>query len=206
MTTADESLKTLYGELMAARRRSLHAAPVIPVEEVHALATGAPVHGDRAELLEAVLAHPQSAREFNFFLELPAEPRVAVRPWYRSPGTLALAAGVVLAAGFGLRAIVPPAGDDVMRNDTAAVELLPPGTGDRTDDSLTFAWRAVADAERYTLDVSQDDGTSVVSRTLTDTVARAVVPAGTLRWWVTAHRVDGTTLRSDVRSLQVPPR
>lgn len=200
MRTDDASLRALYATLMAKRRPA--APPSVTVEQVHSLATGVAVAGDREALLDQVLSHPDTARELQFFMDLPRE-SPARRVWFRSPGTLALAAGLLLAVGFGLRQLTTPRAADVMRSDAAEVTLRAPSGDTIAGGSVKFVWDAISGASSYALEVTRDDGTLVASATTSDTTATATVSAGALRWWVTATLDDGTTRRSAPRPLPV---
>lgn len=206
MQTDEQHLREVYDSLRAQRRQRSSAPPDIPVEVVHALATGGPVPGNREALMDAVLRDEWTSRELQFFMDLPSE-RPATSSWFRSIPKLALAAGLLLAAGFGLRTLVRPSPPvDVMRGDTDSVQLASPGASARSGSATRLAWHAVPMAASYALEVTDDQGTVVSSTAGTDTTAVIELPAGSLRWSVTATREDGTTLRSELRPLVVEKR
>jgi len=70
-----------------------------------------------------------------------------------------------------------------------------------------FAWRPVARALRYTLEVNAADGTVLYTASAGDTILTAPLAsmgAGDHRWWGRAHLDDGSERRSVAWILRVP--
>lgn len=206
MRTDEQHLREVYNNLRAQRQQQSSTPPDIPVEVVHALATGGPVAGNREDLMDAVLRDEWTARELRFFMDLPHE-RPLTTTWFRSIPKLALAAGLLLAVGFGLRTLVRPSPTpDVMRGDADSVRLTSPDASARSSASTTLTWRSVSPGASYLLEVTDQEGSVVFTTTGADTTAATVLPIGSFLWSVTATREDGTTLRSELRPLIVEKR
>ncbi|MGQ0646805.1 MAG: hypothetical protein ACT4P7_04500 [Gemmatimonadaceae bacterium] len=208
MTRDDTSLRALYAQLQAARRHRA-PAPSIPVETVQALADGN-YHGpDREALLDQVLSDAGMHAEFGFFLDLARD--APARAGFRFPALVrpfALAASVVIVIALGSRLLTRDPLDDPLRGTDTGVALVVPGDAVRAG-AVTFTWRALPGAVSYDLDVAREDGATVANHTTADTTARLTLEASgdaPFRWWVTARRDDGTSLRSSVRRLDVRPR
>jgi hypothetical protein len=140
--------------------------------------------------------------------ELAGAGRAGRRNWYLPA---ALAATLLLAVGVGRLVMAPQRDSDVVRGgpESGAVSLLqPPATG-KAGTPLLFAWRPVAGALGYHLEVLNADGAVVLESETTDTGvvlegATALAP-GSYQWWVSA-RVPGATRRSDLRPLRLTPK
>jgi hypothetical protein len=107
--------------------------------------------------------------------------------------------------GFALPTLryVVGSGIDVRATDDGnRLMLLRPSAGASSPATLTFAWAAVALANRYRLEVQSPDGTSVFEALVPSTVALYRPPpvfaeragASPLRWRVRAEDVAGRTL------------
>ena len=193
----EEQLKAAYRSLLA-RGRDATQAPDVPPEILQQLAEGTYAGADRDALLERVLSHDETAREFGFLLEVHRNLRPgAATPWRR----WALAASLAAVAALGVRYATRDAASDPIRSSGDAVDVVSPVRAALFDSTTTFVWRPVVDASGYQLDVVREDGTTVASATTRDTVAAAapsvpLVSGETLSWWVTAMLADGTTRRS----------
>lgn len=202
MADDDATLRALYARL-AQQRAAQPAAPPVPVETIHALAAGTHPGNDREALLDTVLADPAMRAEFRFFRDVLREgPRAEGFRVARWAGPLALAASVTIAVTLGTRLMNQDPGP--LRGGDVGVAVVSPGTSVSAGD-VRFTWRPIAGAESYDLEVTRDDGVSIMRTTTTDTTVLAALPASpdTLRWWLTVRRDDGRVERSPVRPLMV---
>ena len=99
---------------------------------------------------------------------------------------------LLVAVGLGRFALKSSSDDELVRGATAggAVTLLSPPAEVRAGMPLFFAWRPVADARRYRLEVLNAAGEVALEAETTDTLiasemARQLAP-GDYHWWVTA--------------------
>ena len=199
MKALDEAqLKAAYRALLA-RERDTTPVPEVSPEVLLQLAEGTYIGGDRDLLLDRVLSHDETAREFGFLLELQRAQRQpdAARPWRR----WALAASLVGVAALGVRYASRDAASDPFRASGDAVDVVAPVRATPFDSTTTFTWRPVVDAASYRLDVVREDGSVVATATTRDTVTVAapsvpLLSGEVLSWWVTATLTDGTTRRS----------
>jgi hypothetical protein len=122
------------------------------------------------------------------------------RPGWSRAAPLALAASLVLAAGTAL--LMTRRGSDIERGERGSLELLAPRVGEAAGRPLTFAWRPVADASAYVLEVQRADGSVAFSGTTADTtMSVAGLTEGEYRWWV-RETTDGSEPRSsELRKL-----
>jgi len=117
----------------------------------------------------------------------------------------ALAATLLVAVGLGRTALRPSA--DTLRSGPAArVELVAPGAEVTAGAPVSFAWRPVAGASRYRLEVLNEAGDLAVEAetrdtTLTSESAARLAP-GSYRWWVIALS-PAPGPRSELRRLRV---
>lgn len=203
MPDNDATLRALYARLLA-RRAALPAASQVPVETIHALAAGTHRGGDREALLDSVLADPAMRDEFRFFRDVLREgPRASGFRVARWAGPLALAASVAVVLTLGTR-LLDDGADPMRGGEGAPMSVVSPGTSAAAGE-VRFTWRPVTGAESYDLEVTRDDGGSVMRTTTTDTTVTATLVASrdTLRWWLTVRHDDGRVERSPVRSLLV---
>ncbi len=200
----EDRLKAAYRSMLA-RARDKAFAPEVTPEILQQLAEGAYIGADRDALLERVLSHDETAREFGFLLEIHGARRqpAGAGSWRR----WALAASLVGVTALGVRYAVRDPGPDPLRSSGDAVDVVSPARAALFDSSTTFTWRSVVDASSYQLDVVREDGTTVATATTRDT-AIVVVPSvplvsgEMLSWWITATLSDGTTRRSVPAALR----
>ena len=205
---SDERLRELYAGVLAAGPPAgrAHAAP----GAIAALARREGSEDERLATLDHVMACPECKRDFDLLRAVEragTESGAAARGWagrgWRGP--LALAAMLMLAVGVSLL-VRSPAGD-VTRGDDTAVILLQPGPEALIREPVTFAWRPVAGAQRYELEVLDAAGNVAASATTPDTIAAPdamrALPVGNYRWWVRASTRDARTVRSTLRALQL---
>jgi hypothetical protein len=127
----------------------------------------------------------------------------ARRPWVIPT---ALAATVLLAVGIGRNLRAPP--DDTTRGGgDAAVVLLTPASEAAAGGHLVFAWRPVAGASHYQLELLDAGGGVAASVATADTTAAPAATAGLqpgdYQWWVRATTTDARVLRSSLRPLRL---
>ena len=162
--------------------------------------------GDEATRL-AVLDHVMSCTACRRDFELLRAVHVAGRDrpaWRYQP--LALAASIALLVGLGGAALwtrLAPPEKDTLRGTGAQVETIQPAGGAVITPPLLLAWRPVAGARSYTVELLASDGRLVQSWTTSDTSVavspgtRQVSP-GSFAWWVRAHLLDGSERHSSV--------
>ena len=102
-------------------------------------------------------------------------------------------------------------GEEVTRGGEAEVAVVSPGEAVEAGTPVTFAWRPVAGATRYALDVSDAAGSTVYETTTRDTTVTlpgaVTLRQGTeYRWIVRAMDDAGTPRGAAVRRLAVRGR
>jgi hypothetical protein len=120
----------------------------------------------------------------------------------------ALAATLLVAVGLGRVALRPS--DDTLRSGPAGrVELVAPGAEVTAGAPVSFAWRSVAGASRYRLEVLNEAGDLAVEAETRDTTltseSSARLAPGNYRWWVIALS-PAPGPRSELRPLRVVTR
>ena len=121
----------------------------------------------------------------------------------------ALAATVLLAVGLGRSALSP--GDEPLRSgdDAGAVAVVAPGPEAAAGEPLAFAWRPVAGASRYRVEVLTEGGDIAVEAETRDTAVTLEgvgrLRPGDYRWWVVALS-PGPGPRSALRPLRLTAR
>jgi hypothetical protein len=117
----------------------------------------------------------------------------------------ALAATLLVAVALGRAALRPS--DDTLRSGPAGrVELVTPGAEVTAGAPVGFAWRPVAGASRYRLEVLNEAGDLAVEAETRDTTltsgSAARLAPGSYRWWVIALS-PAPGPRSELRRLRV---
>lgn len=203
----DDELRDAYAPLL--RRTTDTTRQDCPAPEaLMAALRGDGPEAERIRVLDHALQCPSCRPELALLRTVsggaPAETGRRFRPgtWALIP--LAAAAAAVLAVGvwFGQRRPL----DDVTRaNGGGEPALVEPAPGGALDvGPVTFVWRAVEGAIRYTLEVDAPDGSVIYSTETTDTTAGAALNAtGEHRWWVRAHLDDGSERRSEARVIRL---
>ena len=226
----DDRLRQLYargiqaGGVQQGRRDECGVAP----ETLLALAEGELPEGElpedeRLALFDRVMACEACRQEFALLRAVvvsgrehrPLEggraaqpPRLAAPPrWRRLAVPVALAASLVLVVGVG-RFLQPGGEPPVMRGGADGVALLAPSADAVVSRAVSFAWRPVAGAERYSFELLDTDGTPAYETTTTDTTvalpATVVLrPGAQYRWLVRATDGAGGERGSAVRRLRV---
>jgi hypothetical protein len=120
---------------------------------------------------------------------------------------LAVAASLILVVAVGQR-LRSPVAPDVERGRIDGVTLLGPPAEIAPGMPTTFAWKPVAGASSYVLEVLDENGhvvwgatTSQTSVTMSDPLVTA--PGKTYRWWVRATTESGAQRASAVRPLRI---
>lgn len=208
---SDERLRELYTAALAGRpARRPHPSP----EALAALARREGSEADRLATLDHVMSCAECRRDFDLLRTVEragAEAGVASRGAARRSWFMpaALAASVLLALGLG-RQLLRQSDDTTRGGATGGLVLVQPAAELPAGQSVTFAWRPVAGANRYELELLDRTGAVAASAATADTsasppAARAL-PPGEYRWWVRALLVDSRTVRSPLRTLRLTAR
>jgi hypothetical protein len=217
---SDARLRQLYALGSANRAGAAatveHASP----EDILALVQRSLPEAQRLETLDHVMACAECRREFDLLRAVEAaggERTTQVRPlpsaWRRTvPYALAASLALVVGTEAWRRSDSARLGEEqVMRGDGSGVTVVSPGGEVAAGEPLTFAWRPVAGARRYDLEVLNADGNVVFSAETRDTVVtgarpETILPGAEYRWWVRAVLDDGAQPRSEPRSFRVVAR
>jgi hypothetical protein len=211
----DERLAEVYQAAVATRATGEPRRCVAP-EALLALARREGPEAQRLETLDHVMACEACQRELDVLLalddagarlgraapgpgtdgSLPPPVPLSARRARTTAVALALAATVLVAIGASLvtRVVRPPVErPDVTRGEAGAVVAERPAEGETVTLPVSFSWRPVPGASRYTVEVLTGDGrvawsTETAEPTVTLSEARAIEPGVEYRWWV---RVTG---------------
>lgn len=210
---SEDKLRELYARATNARPNPRRADCPAP-EALEALAKREGPEEQRLATLDHAMACADCRQELELLRAIEQAGRAetgasAAHTRWRRPIVLAL--GTALAAGAALVAVLGPWSARqnravVMRGAPTDVRLAAPAADTVLSASaLTFVWRSVPDARRYTLEVLTPEGTVRARRETTDT--SAAIPAtelgvGDLRWTVRAD-MDGGELHSPTRRLRL---
>ncbi|MGH7469304.1 MAG: hypothetical protein ACRENP_15235 [Longimicrobiales bacterium] len=205
----DDGLRAAYAPLRAS---STEHRPDCPAPDaLIAAARGEGLEAERLLVLDRALRCPACRRELALLHAVSGtgvQPQSSARrfSWPRV-APLAAAASIVLMVGIFGADQWRQRNDPTLRagNGTEPVLSAPTQQAALTG-SITFTWRPVARALRYTLEVFAADGTVLLSATTTDTASVASFPNVTpteARWSVRAHLDDGSERRSEMRVLQL---
>ena len=205
----DEQLRNAYERALDRRtgdRTRRHACP--DPDALLALAQRRGSDTERLALLDHVGSCVDCARELELLRAIVRAERreqpPRVQPWRGV--SIALAAGLVLAVVFGPVRERLRRRPDTFRGGAAEVGVIGPANDTVVGNSaVTFSWRSVAGANRYTLEVVDQAGDVARSVVSSDTAAilpAASLAAGDYKWWVRA-RTPGSELRSVARGIRV---
>jgi hypothetical protein len=225
----DTHLRELYARATTARTTSGYEGHPSP-EELLALVQREGPEEQRLEVLDHVMACDDCRSDFELLravedagataptaTEAPALPDVIPlrrpgRRWTRFV-PMALAAALLLAVGLsvGVPRFGGDATSDVMRGEADAVTLLSPSTEAAAGSPILFAWRPIAGARRYELEVVDGGGTAVYSTATSDTAVllrdvSALAAGVEYQWWVRAVTDTGAQPRSTLRPLRLQAR
>ncbi len=196
----DETLRTAYTTLRG--RRAAEAPPDIDIEIIRSLAEGTYDRNDRDALLDRVLAHPATAREFAFLAEIArARPKARTLHWLAAAASVAL----VVTAGLFVRQAIRPA-TDVMRSSGSVPQLVSPPAEETVAAGSRFVWNRYANANAYRFEMIDAEGDLVTQASTLDTawvlpVATTIETGASYVWWVTAVLEDGTERRARPRRV-----
>ncbi|TFG45450.1 MAG: hypothetical protein E4H41_05015 [Gemmatimonadales bacterium] len=163
------------------------AKPAVTVEQLEALASHRLSETEAMALLDRVMADDGLRREYELLRSVHEAGRVPspARRWM----PLALAASLLLAVSATyLVQRVWLGGEGEMRGPSAQVALVSPADQSVLPLPVTLAWRPVAGAVRYRVELLDGIGEPTLSEETTDTTF--VVPFGGVasgmpyRWWV----------------------
>lgn len=198
----DDQLRQAY---QARRAQPADATEPSP-EELRRLAAGEGSEAERLETLDRAFASRTAAGELELLRAVAHAARAQSRPRWRAPLPIALAASllVTVVGVFALRER-PREGVRATGSDGAPV-LLAPAVDARIAGTVQFAWRPVAGARAYRLELLTDAGTVVASIETPDTVVAYRAPAITgapYRWVVVALLPEGIEVSSRPRRLTI---
>lgn len=205
---SDERLRELYAAAASGRPRpESHPAP----EALAALARREGPEDARLATLDHVMGCADCRRDLDLLrtveragAESGARREASRRAWLVPA---ALAASLLLA--IGISQVLRSSADDATRGEgtTGAVVLVHPAAALPAGAPITFAWRPVAGAGRYELELLDGAGAVTASATTVDTSATpestGSLPPGEYRWWVRATTSDARVVRSPVRPLRL---
>ena len=211
----DEALRAAYQQALDARRVVARERCVTP-EAMLALLRREGSEEQRLEVLDHVMSCGACSSELELLRSIeqagsgtveqmrPGAPRRIARR-IAIPFALAVAALLVVTVR---QALPPRPGPDVERGTSGGVTLLEPPEEIAAGTSPTFAWKPVAGAQGYEIEVLDEKGavvwsakTSETSATLSDHALLG--PGKTYRWWVRATTAPGTQRASATRTLRV---
>ena len=133
------------------------------------------------------------------------------RMLWRRVVPLVMAASVLLALGVGVVNRVGREETDVFRGEAEEVTLIAPPDEVAFGAPISFAWRPVAEARRYELEVLNMEGELMFTTTTQDTTAtlpdiRLLKPDTDYQWLVRANSIGGTQRASPPRRLRITAR
>jgi hypothetical protein len=204
-------LQEIYAQAMARRRDAL--ACVSP-EELLALIRREGPEARRLEVLDHVMSCQACHREFELLRSLESAGarsggKLQARSIGRRLAPLALAASLILAVGVGLLVRERNQRGDTTRGAGQGVVLLAPATDLPPAETITFAWRPVAGAERYRIELLNQAGSVVFTQLTPDTAltltSRLLQPDTAYRWWV-RDATPGAQRSSTLRPLRIRSR
>ncbi len=202
----DERLRAIYERILA---ESHGTGEEVTPEQLLALAEGRGNDADRLRTLDVVMRSEHSRRDFELLRTAAAamHPRPRLVAGWRM---LAAAAIVLVVAGATTATWRMRTTENVMRGGERSVTLASPNDSPAASGPLVFAWRRVAGAAHYEVELVDASGNLVKMDTVADTTwvppaSVHLVPGVEYRWWVRAALVDGTTLEAPPRRLMLSP-
>ena len=206
----ESKLHDLYGRWLGAHAPPDRSACIAP-EMLREVAEGRATEPERIAALRHVAGCPACLRDLELLRAVISTGHHLRR---RRAVTLALAASIgVLLAGAAVwsLALAPGTRRDVMRGAPESLVLLEPMGAVPAREQVVLAWRPVAGALQYEVQVVDAEGTSILSATTSDSSVRVVAdtlfrPGVEYRWWVQAELRDGTRPRSDARRFHLETR
>jgi hypothetical protein len=211
--TETRRMQEIYSRGVAARGEggANHASP----EALLALVEREGSEDERLATLEHVMACGSCHREYEWLTavnEAGLEAAGAAggtqrRAWWRS-APLALAASIaVVGAGVALSGVLR-GGAERERGTRSDITLVSPGMRAVAGAPLTFAWRPLAGASRYVLELQRADGSIAIADTTADTLVTLTQPSAVLsdsayRWWVREVSDGAEPRSSELRDLRL---
>lgn len=164
---------------------------------------------ERLHTVDALLSSAEGRRD----LEIAWAAERAARPRARSALLWRIAAGVVLVLGVPSLFLLTARDDErgTERGDASPVVLIAPLGTSSARQADHFVWRAVANADRYTLVVVDVNGNEVFARETGDTAVTLpdsvrLHTGGTYLWWVQAHTRLGESLTAVTQRVRIEGR
>jgi hypothetical protein len=188
---ADDRLNELYARALAEDVATGTEGPHATPEQLLALVRGEGREEQRLELLDHVMSCEACLRRFELLRSIDVagvktEPK---RSWRILPLAVAASVALMLGAAVAQRMGVFSS-PDIMRGSRDAVTLLAPATAHDPAQPLAFAWRPVAGAERYELEIFDSTDSLIFTATTGDTTAAPTTfrlePRAEYRWLVRA--------------------
>jgi hypothetical protein len=174
-------------------------------EAIEALVSQSGPEESRLATLDHVMACAACKAEFDLMQSFAGSGTPGRR--FTVPWAAAASIGLLLAAGAWYVSTGARQGSDqTLRGTEAGIELVAP-KGDGTGQPVSFVWRAVPGATRYTLEVFNATGDAVFTTEVSDTSVSmtettALVPGEIYYWWLVIRKSDGTEARSATQSFK----
>ena len=192
----DDTLRQAYASGMT---RSSDRSGCPTPEAIEAVVTRSGSEESRLATLDHVMGCASCKADFDLMQSF-AVPRAPSRR-FTFPLAAAATIGLVVAGSLLYQVMRSRKGpDQTLRGGETAIVLVAPN-GDRVGQPVSFIWRAVPAATRYTLEVFNAAGDAVYTTDVSDTTA--VMPltvqlavGETYHWWLTVRKSDGTESRS----------
>ena len=210
---SDDRLRDLYAAAVKAGVTTSGAHPT--PEALAQLVRREGPEDARLAILDHVMSCADCRRDFDLLRTVEQAGAQAGVAAGRSAGRrswmipTALAAALLLALGVG-RSLLPPVDDTTRGGEESPVVLVAPGPEAVAGGRLVFAWRPVAGASRYELELLDAAGTVAASLATTDTTASPDaapgLPPGDYQWWIRATTSDARSVRSPLRPLRLTAR
>jgi hypothetical protein len=164
---------------------------------------------ERLDVLDRALRCAACRREMALLHAVSgsAAPARALPSAWRRFAPVALAATLLLAVGIVARTQWRQPDDTTRDVGSDLPALIAPAASAVADTGLvTFVWRPVPGALRYTLEILSANGGILFTGATADTVLVArmdTLARGEQRWWVQARMDDGTSHHSVIRPLRL---
>lgn len=207
----DDKLREAYQRAQAARRAPDRERCATP-EAMLAVIRREGAEEKRLETLDHVMACPACRAELDLLRSLEqagaeTEPAAAPRRRWGWTASVALAAALLLGIGAALKLSGRDDGG-VVRGSGEAVTLVGPATEIEPGAPVTFSWQPVPGAARYELELLDDKGSVVFTKTTEATSAALddtsrLAPGATYRWWVRAAVGSSEPRASSMRTLRL---
>lgn len=205
--TDDDSLRRAYRDAMP-DPASRDACP--DPEALDRLARRDAPTAELARGIDHVMSCPRCLPEFELLRSVWAAERSESPAARRVPRAVWLVAALVVLAA-GVVTVLPrlglgPTPDPIVRGGDVRVQLVSPAIDAAVGSSVELTWRAVADVDRYDVEVL-DAADAIVAMTATvDTtwiVDRDLTAGPAYRWRVTAVSLSGGQIASPIQSFTV---